>query len=244
MQPVAELAAVAREAGVPLHVDAVQAAGQIPVDVRALGADLVALSGHKVGGPKGVGALWVRPGHALEPLVPGGGQERGRRSGTQNVAGAAGFAAAFEEAEAERAAAADAWAELRDRFAARVLVGVRELVGQLLAIPLGQASNGDDLLGAAVLLEIGSLEQGVDRVLLRLLDEATGVDDGHIGLGSVVDEGPALGLQPAGQFLGIDLVAGAAQGHEGDRALGTAHGGHVVTLVASGASATHGTVLP
>ena len=66
----------------------------------------------------------------------------------------------------------------------------------------------------------------------------------HIGLGSVVDEGPALGLQPAGQFLGIDLVAGAAQGHEGDRALGTAHGGHVVTLVASGASATHGTVLP
>ena len=123
-------------------------------------------------------------------------------------------------------------------------VGVRELVGQLLAIPLGQASDGDDLLGAAVLLEIGSLEQGVDRVLLRLLDEATGVDDGHIGLGSVVDEGPALGLQPAGQFLGIDLVAGATQGHEGDRALGTAHGGHVVTLVASGASATHGTVLP
>ena len=128
VQPVAELAAVAREAGVPLHVDAVQAAGQIPVDVRALGADLVALSGHKVGGPKGVGALWVRPGHALEPLVPGGGQERGRRSGTQNVAGAAGFAAAFEEAEAERAAAADAWAGLRDRFAARLLDGVRELV--------------------------------------------------------------------------------------------------------------------
>ena len=67
---------------------------------------------------------------------------------------------------------------------------------------------------------------------------------GGFVVGSVVDEGPALGLQPAGQFLGIDLVAGAAQGHEGDRALGTAHGGHVVTLVASGASATHGTVLP
>lgn len=128
LQPVPELAAVCRAAGVPLHVDAVQAAGQAPVDVGALGADLVALSGHKVGGPKGVGALWVRGGHALEPLVPGGGQERGRRSGTSNVAGAAGFAAALEEAESERRAHAAAWTWLRDDFAARVLDGVRGVV--------------------------------------------------------------------------------------------------------------------
>ena len=78
VQPVAELAAVAREAGVPLHVDAVQAAGQIPVDVRALGADLVALSGHKVGGPKGVGALWVRPYAMFVEQVIIDGQQRPR----------------------------------------------------------------------------------------------------------------------------------------------------------------------
>ena len=125
LQPVPQLAAACRAAGVPLHVDAVQAAGQVPVDVTFLGADLVALSGHKVGGPKGVGALWVRGGHELEPIVPGGGQERGRRSGTSNVAGAAGFAAALEEAEAERRAHATHWTRLRDDFAARVLDGVR-----------------------------------------------------------------------------------------------------------------------
>jgi hypothetical protein len=71
-----------------------------------------------------------------------------------------------------------------------------------------------------VLLEVGRLQQGVDAVLLRLLDEATGVDQRDVGVGSVVDEGPALGLQPAGQLLGVDLVAGAAEGDEGDRALG------------------------
>lgn len=130
LQPVPALAAVACAARVPLHVDAVQAAGQVPVDVTELGADLVALSGHKVGGPKGVGALWVRGGHGLEPLVPGGGQERGRRSGTQNVSGAAGFAAALEEAEAERVERAGRWVGLRDAFVARVLDGVREVAPQ------------------------------------------------------------------------------------------------------------------
>ena len=125
VQPIRKLAELTRAAGVPLHVDAVQAAGQIPLDVRSLGADSLALSGHKVGAPQGIGALWLRPTFAPEPLLPGGGQERGRRSGTQNVAGAVGLAAAMLEAVRERRDRAAAWARGRHEFVARVLDGVR-----------------------------------------------------------------------------------------------------------------------
>ena len=100
-------------------------------------------------------------------------------------------------------------------------VGLGQLVGELLAVALGEAADGDDLLGAAACaLEVGGLEQRVDRVLLGLLDEAAGVDHGDVGLGGVVDEQPPLGGEPAGQLLGVDLVAGAPQGHEGDAAVG------------------------
>ena len=93
VQPVAEAAAIVHAAGGLLHVDAVQAAGRIPCDIGALGADLLTLSAHKIGGPKGVGAL-VRARediHFPEPLIRGGGQERGLRAGTENVAGIAGL---------------------------------------------------------------------------------------------------------------------------------------------------------
>jgi len=95
IQPVAEVAAYCRKRGVPMLVDAVQALGKMPIDFRQLDVDFMALSAHKVGGPKGIGALLVRRGVKLLELAPGGGQERKRRSGTENVPGAAGFAASL-----------------------------------------------------------------------------------------------------------------------------------------------------
>jgi cysteine desulfurase NifS len=96
LQPVAELAALARERGALFHTDAVQAVGKIPVDVEALGVDLLTLSAHKFHGPKGMGALFVRQGVSLDPLVSGGHQEQGLRAGTENVLGIAGFGTAAE----------------------------------------------------------------------------------------------------------------------------------------------------
>lgn len=99
LQPVAEAARIVHEAGGLLHVDAIQALGKIPFNINAVGADLAAFSAHKIGGPKGVGALVVAEGlSGLEPVLRGGGQELGRRAGTENVAGIAGFGAAVKAA--------------------------------------------------------------------------------------------------------------------------------------------------
>ena len=118
--PVAELAAVARERGIVFHTDAVQAPGQLPLEAGALGADLLALSAHKFYGPKGVGVLYVRDGTPLVPHVRGGGQEYGRRAGTENVAGVVGMARALEFAEGERRVVAPRMAALRDLLEARI----------------------------------------------------------------------------------------------------------------------------
>jgi cysteine desulfurase len=104
IQPVAEIAAIARRYGALFHCDAVQAAGKIALNADVIGADLVTLSAHKLGGPPGVGALVVTGGLELVPLLPGGGQERGRRAGTENLSGIAGFAAAAAAAAADIAA--------------------------------------------------------------------------------------------------------------------------------------------
>ena len=116
VEPIAEIGAAARAAGVLFHTDAVQAVGHIPVDVAAWGCDLLSFSGHKFGGPRGVGGLYVRKGLRLPPLVHGGGQEKGRRSGTENVAGAVGMAAALTESAADMEAEARRLAALRDRL--------------------------------------------------------------------------------------------------------------------------------
>ncbi|TFC50173.1 cysteine desulfurase [Cryobacterium sp. TMT2-10] len=123
VQHVAALAAIARAAGVPFHTDAVQAAGWLDLGVRTLGVDALSLSGHKIGAPPGVGALFLRRGLPIEPVLHGGGQERGRRSGTENVAGALGLATALRLADRERAEAAPRVAALRDAFIATVLTG-------------------------------------------------------------------------------------------------------------------------
>lgn len=98
IQPVAEAAALVREAGGLTHCDAVQGLGKVMVNVNLLGVDYLALSAHKVGGPQGVGALWVRSGAPLKPVLFGGGQERSLRSGTENLSGIAGFGAATKAA--------------------------------------------------------------------------------------------------------------------------------------------------
>ena len=117
IQPVAQAARLVHSAGDLLHVDAVQAAGRIGWDISAMGADLVTLSAHKIGGPKGVGALIGRAGlDAFKPLITGGGQERGVRAGTENVAGIAGFGAAAAAARASLAAEAARVGALRKRL--------------------------------------------------------------------------------------------------------------------------------
>ena len=95
VQPIASLAAIAKDAGVPFHTDAVQSTGWLPVTLPDLGADAITVAGHKLGAPKGIGLLVLRSGIPLEPLLHGGGQERGRRSGTENVAGLVGLATAL-----------------------------------------------------------------------------------------------------------------------------------------------------
>jgi cysteine desulfurase NifS len=120
IQPIAQLAALAHARGALFHTDAVQAAGKVPIDVEALGVDLLTLSAHKLHGPKGVGALYVRKGIVLEPLVHGGRQEHGLRAGTENVAGIAGMGAAASLA-LQSLAEAPRIASLRDRLEEGVL---------------------------------------------------------------------------------------------------------------------------
>ncbi|MBR9901596.1 MAG: cysteine desulfurase [Rhodospirillales bacterium] len=115
IQPVAKVGLLAREYGAKVHCDAVQALGRLPVDMNRLLVDMVSISAHKIGGPKGVGALAIAPGVMLVPQIRGGGQEKYRRGGTENVVGIAGFEAAAKRAEANTAKMADI-AVLRDRL--------------------------------------------------------------------------------------------------------------------------------
>jgi cysteine desulfurase len=121
IQPVREIGLIAREKQVLFHTDAVQAAGSLPIDVTYIQADLLSLSAHKFYGPKGVGALYIRRGSAISPLLTGGAQERNRRAGTENVAGIVGMGKAIATAVAEMDAYAGKIRMLRDRTIQRVL---------------------------------------------------------------------------------------------------------------------------
>lgn len=125
IQPLGDVVELARARGLPVHTDAVQAAGKIPISVKASGVDLLSLAAHKFHGPKGVGALYVRGGLKFEPLLFGGGQESGRRSGTENTAGIVGMGAAAERAAAYLTnSGVTSLAAVRDSFEAKVLAGV------------------------------------------------------------------------------------------------------------------------
>jgi cysteine desulfurase len=121
IQPVREIARIAREAGVPLHADGIQAAGKIAVDVEALGVDLYSVSGHKLYAPKGVGALYLRKGVPMAPVVFGGRHERDRRPGTENVPGAVGFGAGAELVGRKLAEDSARIGKLRDHLEQSVL---------------------------------------------------------------------------------------------------------------------------
>jgi len=128
LQPVAEAAARAHAAGARFHCDAVQAAGKIPIDAGSLGADYLVISGHKLGGPKGVGALIVRGGAPLSPLLRGSAHERGRRGGTENVPGIIGLGVAAECAARDLAAEGPRLRALRDRLEATIRAAAPDVV--------------------------------------------------------------------------------------------------------------------
>jgi cysteine desulfurase len=157
VQPIAELAAVARAAGTRMHVDAVQAAPWFDVSPAALGVDAVSIAGHKLGTPPGVGALLVRAGVPLEPLLHGGGQERGRRAGTENVLGAIALAAALSNRPRLRMAAGEI-AAARDILIDGVL---RDVPGSILTgsrrhrLPGHASFCFPGTSGEAVLVELG-----------------------------------------------------------------------------------------
>jgi len=160
INPVREIAALCRRHNVPLHTDAVQAAAYLPVDVGALGADLVSLGGHKFYGPKGIGALYVRKGIPLIPHLTGGGQEHGLRAGTQNVPYIVGFAEAFSLANAERDQRIAHVRPLRDQMIGRVLEEIPD--SQLTGHPTKRLPN-----------HASFVFKDVDgNLLLQLLDSA------------------------------------------------------------------------
>jgi cysteine desulfurase len=121
IQPVAELAALARSRGALFHTDAVQSVAKVPVDARALGADLLSLSAHKFNGPKGAGALWIKRGTRIAPILTGGKHERSRRAGTENVPAIAGMGAAATAARAKLGSESVRVAALRDRLEREIL---------------------------------------------------------------------------------------------------------------------------
>ncbi len=126
IQPLEEVGRLAADRDIYLHTDAVQTVGKIPVDVEAMGADLLSLSAHKLYGPKGVGALFIRRGTKIQSLATGGGHERNLRSGTENVAGIVGLARAADLAREEMAAEGQRLVQLRDRLAELVLGRVKD----------------------------------------------------------------------------------------------------------------------
>ncbi len=131
IQPVAEIGSICRSAGVLFHCDAVQAAGILPIDVKAMNIDLLSISAHKFHGPKGVGVMYARRGCVPEMYIDGGEQERGHRAGTENVAGIVGAAAAFAEAMRERDEKAERLCAMRD-----------EIQSGLMKIPGAQVNGG------------------------------------------------------------------------------------------------------
>jgi cysteine desulfurase len=156
VQPIEQIAAVASSAGVPIHTDAVQSAGWLPVGLSTLGVDALSLSGHKLGAPKGIGLLAVRGAIPLEPVLHGGGQERGKRSGTENVAGIVGLAEALRLSTGESAPEV---ARVRDLIIDGILgsvPGVFLTGSRLSRLPNNASFCFPGTSGEAVLLELES----------------------------------------------------------------------------------------
>jgi cysteine desulfurase len=187
IQPVAGIAAIAHERGALFHCDAVQAAGKIPLDAAAIGADLVTLSAHKLGGPPGVGALIVTGGLDLTPLLRGGGQERGRRAGTENLPGIAGFAAAARAAAAAMADY-DRVRGLRDALEDEITAAAPEAVVLGTAAPRLPNTTAIAMPGTAAETQIIALD--LDGVMVSA---GAACSSGKVGPSHVL---AAMGLEP------------------------------------------------
>lgn len=161
VQPIAELGKVCRERGVLFHTDAVQAAGHLPIDLRLLSVDLLSLSAHKFHGPRGIGALYIRNGVFLENLIRGGGQERGKRAGTENTAAAAGLAAALEDSLLNRPE--------KDAYTA----ALRETVQKALLCVSGSSLNGEESKRLSGNLNVSF--QGVEAEALLIYLDMKGI---------------------------------------------------------------------
>lgn len=176
IEPIRELAAIAHAHGVPFHTDAVQAMGHIPVNVCDLGVDALSLSAHKFHGPQGTGALYLRDGLSIPPLIAGGGQERGVRAGTENLAGIVGMAAALEEACEHLASTMGHIESLRNNLAHHILDAVDAV--ELTGAPIdGPGRNGaSPACGTTRLPSIASfICHNVDGELLVVLLDRAGV---------------------------------------------------------------------
>ena len=184
--PIAQLAAAAHERGVLFHTDAVQAAAYLPIDVNALGVDLLSLAAHKFYGPKGTGVLYVREGTPIVPIVHGGSQEFAKRAGTENVAGIEGLTAALELALDERTETSARVATLRDRFEAGVLQRVADV-----------RVNGGGAMRAPHISSLSFLGVTSEQLLMRLDIDGIAVSAGSACASGAVEPShviAALGL--------------------------------------------------
>ncbi len=188
IEPIAEIGKIAREAGVYFHSDAVQAVGHIPVDVTELGVDLLSVSAHKLYGPKGVGALYIRKGTRLAPLLHGGGQERGWRSGTENVPGIVGFGRAAELAQQEMGREAPWLGYLRDKLVKGLLEEISDT--RLNGHPLSRLSNSVNISVDFVEGESMCLNLDLDGICVSTGSacSSTSLEPSHVLL--------AMGLSP------------------------------------------------
>jgi cysteine desulfurase len=201
LQPVAELAAIAHEHGALVHTDAVQSAGKVPVDVKTLGVDLLVVSAHKFGGPKGAGAVWVRRGTRLVPQMTGGRQERSRRAGTENVPALVGLGVAARLARAKLASEATRLAALRDRLEETILASV----------------SGTGVNGARELRVPNTTNIGFERVEAESLLIALDLEGVAVSTGSACSSGTlepshvlkAMGLGPARAQSSLRFSLGA-----------------------------------
>lgn len=225
VQPVTEVVERCRAAGVPVHVDAAMAAGHVPVDLESLGADLVSVSAHKLGGPSGVGALVVRRGMRIEPFILGGAQERARRGGMENLLGIVGFGAAAA-ALADEALAVEA-ADARRRTDA--------LLGAALAVPeIEQLGDPDRRLPHLVCVSVGGVL--AEAVLLGLDRNGIAAHSGSACSSESIEPSPILAAMGADPDRSLRLSVGWSTTNGDVTAFGAAFGTVVERLRALGAT--------
>lgn len=188
IQPISEIAELAKKRGIPLHTDAVQALGKIPVETEALGADLLTLSGHKFNGSKGVGLLYVRKGISLRPLLHGGHHERQLRAGTQNVAGIVGLAKAMELAIREMPQARKSLEKIRNQLE-------KDLLGRIKSARLN--GHPEKRLPSILNVSFGSVDN--ESLLLALDMKGISVSTGSACTSGAIEPShvlQAMGLDP------------------------------------------------